>query len=553
MTNRPFLLGTLALSALLILGCSGMNKKTSHKKKSRNHADLKVMESNLPTKRTKKPNSTAQSKKHKKHEYVLKLRPGAALPKFLKGKVTSSDSSMTSTFSKLGMTDATSVHGTPPKNKALSNALGLDRTVHFRSKRPQDEVIRRLTAHPNIEWVEPVVEVNSAGITPNDPYYEYQWHMHQLQITKAWETTMGQGAVVAVIDTGVTEGDDGFYKLLPGKDFVEDDNKPDDMNGHGTHVAGTIAQQANNGIGVVGVAPKASILPIRVLDANGSGNNTWVANGIVWAVDHGANVINLSLGGPMPSEVIADACQYAYEQGVTVVAATGNDGFTDFVGFPAAYEPPIAVGSVASDKSVAFYSNQGREIDLVAPGGDVTADLDGDGLGDGVVQQTIQNGTWDYSFFQGTSMATPHAAGVAALLYANGVTHPDDIKNAMVKTSDDLGKKGWDSVYGNGLVNPVKALAFKGSPPSVASAKAGLTILDTRKRALSDGRVAIGWKTNAAASTVVRGTDGTKVSKATKIRLHKVTVSGKKGEKVTYTVGSMLDGKKATKKITVTF
>ena len=530
---------------MLILGCSGIGEKTNGTKKRGNSADLKVMESNLPTKRTKEPTSTAQSKKRKKDEYVLKLRDGATLPKFLKGKVTSSDSSMNSTFGKLSMTDATAVHSTPPKNKALSKALGLDRTVHFRSKRPQEEVIRRLTAHPDIEWVEPVVEVNSAGTTPNDPYYEYQWHMHQLQVTKAWETTMGQGAVVAVVDTGVSEGDDGFYKLLAGKDFVEDDNKADDMNGHGTHVAGTIAQQANNGVGVVGVAPKASILPVRVLDANGSGNNTWVANGIVWAVDHGANVINLSLGGPMPSEVVADACQYAYEQGVTVVAATGNDGFTDFIGYPAAYESTIAVGSVAADK--------GREIDLVAPGGDVTADLNGDGLGDGVVQQTIQNGSWDYSFFQGTSMATPHAAGVAALLYSNGVTDPDDIKNAMVKTSDDLGKKGWDSVYGNGLVNPVKALAFKGSPPSVAAAKSGLQILDTRNRTLSDGRVVIGWKTNAAASTMVRGTDGTKVSQATKISMHRVTVSGKKGEKVTYTIGSMLDGKKASKKVSVTF
>ena len=137
--------------------------------------------------------------------------------------------------------------------------------------------------------------------------------MKNLAVPDAWTVTQGEGVVVAVVDTGVSSNEDGFHRLLSGFDFVDNDNDPADLNGHGTHVAGTIAQKSNNGIGVAGVAPKATILPVRVLDANGSGSNTWVAAGIVWAVDNGANVINLSLGSPMNSEVVADACAYAYE------------------------------------------------------------------------------------------------------------------------------------------------------------------------------------------------------------------------------------------------
>jgi serine protease len=314
-------------------------------------------------------------------------------------------------------------------------------------------------------------------------------------------------------------------------------------------VAGTIAQAAGNGKGVVGVAPKATILPVRVLDANGSGSNTWVASGIIWAVDNGANIINMSLGGPVSSEVVADACQYAYEQGVTIIAATGNDGFTDFIGYPAAYPSTIAVGSVNPKKGIAFYSNQGKEIDLVAPGGDTTVDTNNDGMADGVVQETLQGGTWNLAFMQGTSMATPHVAGVAALVYANGVTDPDEIRKALNSTADDLGGKGWDTAFGNGLVNPVAALAYKGRG-KVASK---LQIVNPEVRALSSTRAVVTWETTAPGSSMLKGTDGTKEKTMHSVTHHKVTVSGKTGQKVTYTFGSKAGDKRASAKLSHTF
>ena len=411
-----------------------------------------------------------------------------------------------------------------------------------------------------MEWVEPVSEVRDTGrrkgkkrnkthsaSAPNDPYFEHQWHMKNLNVTEAWTVTKGRGVVVAVIDTGVSKNEDGFFELLPGQDFVDNDSDASDQNGHGTHVAGTIGQRSNNGIGVAGVAPEVSILPVRVLDANGSGSNTWVANGILWAVDHGANVINLSLGSPMNSEAVADACAYAYEQGVTVVAATGNDGFTDFIGFPAALDTTIAVGSVDLANKIAFYSNQGQQIDLVAPGGDTTTDSDGNGLSDGVLQETIMNGQWSYYALQGTSMATPHVAGVAALVYANGVHDPDAIRSILNSTAKDLGPSGRDNTFGHGLVDPVAALNKK------APTQSGALITRHKVKKLDGGRAVIGWMTSEPADTFVKGSNNFKRRSETPTKMHRVTVQGEPGESVSFTMRSRAGDRSDSQKITVTF
>ncbi|MBT3224278.1 MAG: S8 family serine peptidase, partial [Proteobacteria bacterium] len=284
-------------------------------------------------------------------------------------------------------------------------SLGAGRIFSFKAGADVDEVVAALEEEFDVEWVEPVTRIRPF-VTPNDPYWVYQWNMATLGAGTAWNTSRGQGVVVAIVDTGVSIGDDSPINLLPGHDFFDNDDDASDTHGHGTHVAGTVAQHTDNGVGVAGLAPEVDILPVRVLGPDGGTNET-VAQGIVWAVEQGAQVINLSLGGGGHSQLVADAVEYAYNNGVTVVAASGNDGYNNYVCYPAHYESVIAVGATDLEGTRSYYSNAGSELDIAAPGGDVTADLDGDGYGDGILQETFnENGVWGYYFFQGTSMAT---------------------------------------------------------------------------------------------------------------------------------------------------
>ena len=205
-------------------------------------------------------------------------------------------------------------------------------------------------------------------------------------------------------------------------------------------------------------------MPIKVLDSEGIGSHFAIAQGILFAIEQGATVINMSLGGPDDSQTLRTAVAEADRQGVTFVCAAGNDfGEGSPTAYPAAYnEYCIAVGAVRYDFSRAPYSNVGDYIDVVAPGGDVLLDQNRDGYVDGILQQTFV-GTPDefaYWFFQGTSMAAPHVAGVAALLASRGVTHPDDIRRAIEETTVDLGPPGWDPEYGWGLIDAAAAVAY---------------------------------------------------------------------------------------------
>ena len=215
-------------------------------------------------------------------------------------------------------------------------------------------------------------------------------------------------------------------------------------------------------------------MPIKVLGSDGAGTYADIAEGVRFAADNGAHVINLSLGGTASSQTLKDAVAYAYNKGVTIVAAAGNDG-TNTVLYPAAYdEYIIAVGATGYDKEKAPYSNYGDSIDVVAPGGDTSVDMNNDGYGDGILQQTFGNAynDWGYYFYQGTSMATPHVAGVAALLIAHGnAVAPGDVRSAIETTSEDLGSPGRDTLYGWGLVNASQALAWTPDlPPSPSPA-----------------------------------------------------------------------------------
>ncbi len=276
------------------------------------------------------------------------------------------------------------------------------------------EAIAKLAGHPLVEVVEPAIQLSALGF-PNDPLYDAQWNMRMVGAEPGWRAGGGGGVVVAVIDTGVSEVEDlPASRILEGATFVPGTSDARDDHGHGTHVAGTIAQATHNGVGVTGVAPQATILRYKALARQGFGSSDWVAAAIDDAVDRGADVINMSLGGGH-SEVVHKAATAAADAGVVVVAAVGNTG-QQGVQCPGHVEAVVGVASVGPDDDRAWYSTYGNGVDLAAPGGDLRQD------GGGVLQDTIDgSGGHAYRAFQGTSMATPHVAGAAAVLVGMGV------------------------------------------------------------------------------------------------------------------------------------
>jgi Zn-dependent metalloprotease/subtilisin family serine protease len=338
-----------------------------------------------------------------------------------------------------------------------------------------------------VEERKPLAQGQRAQSTiPDDPYLSYQWHFPPIQVSTAWERSTGSNVTVAVIDTGISKrGKDlGCHTLVNEFNAISDTSGPgvaEDDNGHGTHVAGTIAQCTNNGIGVAGIAYNADLMPIKVLDAQGSGLTSDIAQGIDWARTHGADVINLSLGtdcqgvgnGQWPDcsdAVLDDAIAAATAANIVIVAAAGNSN-QPVVGYPANHPDVIAVGAVDYNLDKAYYSNYGSAIDVVAPGGDTNADWNNDTYADGILQETFgSSGQWGYWFFQGTSMATPHVTGAVALLrsFAPGATRTQ-ILDALRSTAQDLGALGVDTTFGHGLIqvdDALTALAGNGNTPT---------------------------------------------------------------------------------------
>lgn len=309
---------------------------------------------------------------------------------------------------------------------------------------------------------------------PSDSLFDKQWHMRMIHAPEAWKLSKGKGIIVGVIDTGVAyEKKKGMLipdlaetSFVEGYDFVKDDRVAADDHGHGSHCAGTIAQSTDNKRGCAGVAPDATIMPIKVLSAGGSGTLGAVVAGIRYGADHGCKVLSLSLGGGGYAKAMANAVEYAHKKGCVVCCAAGNSG-RGKVEYPAAYPGALAVSSVGPSGQKAFYSSYGKEVWVAGPGGDKSKSFE-----DGVLQNTIdpRGKKSFYGFWQGTSMATPHVAGVAALVMARGVTNPDKVMEILAATATKNGKtgQGRDEQLGYGIVDAEGALKAAGAPDRTA-------------------------------------------------------------------------------------
>ena len=349
-----------------------------------------------------------------------------------------------------------------------------------------------LRADPDVEYAE-ADHVVSTNLIPNDPYflssgtwgqaYDDLWGIKKIGSPAAWDNSTGAGVIVAVVDTGIDfahpditaniwtntgeiadngldDDGNGYVDDVHGWDFIGftytnpvQSNNPVDHFGHGTHVAGTIAAVENNGIGVIGVAWNAQIMPVKALDDFGQGLDSTLGPAIIYAANNGADVISNSWAGPGQSQTISDAVSYAHNLGAVIVAAAGNDGRDARIYYPANLSDAITVAATDPNDVLAYFSNYGDKIDVSAPGVDILS-LRAAGTSMGTPVDAY------YTRASGTSMATPHVSGTAALILSQ---HPDysneDVRQVLRVSATDLGTAGFDFKYGYGRINATAALA----------------------------------------------------------------------------------------------
>ncbi len=296
-----------------------------------------------------------------------------------------------------------------------------------------------------------------AQLSAADPGRDEQWALDRLQAESAWASSTGEGVTVAVIDSGVAPHPDLAGLFVPGRDFVEGSDGRRDPNGHGTHVAGIIAMTANNNLGGAGLAPSVSLMPIVVADAAGAVRASDSARGIVWAVDHGADVLNMSYSGGA-SSVEQKAIQYAQSKGVVPVAAAGNS-YLDSGGavynpvqFPAGFPGVVGVGAVTRSLDRSSFSEVGKQVDVVAPGGQ------GQWNSPSGIFSTYKGS--GYVRMPGTSMAAPYASAATALIIARARFLGLQVAatDVLLGSTTDLGAPGRDDQFGYGLINPLRAM-----------------------------------------------------------------------------------------------
>ena len=340
------------------------------------------------------------------------------------------------------------------KGKLINKITDKTYTVKLNLNQPE-QYLESLKKKKSISYIEREHLVFQTSTIVNDPQYHkvQPWNLKMLKLKNVWEAgyTGSSKVKVAVIDTGIyLNHPDLKDNIIPGKDFIDNDNIPEDTSSefsHGTHVAGIIGAVANNSKGITGINWDISIMPIRVMGPQG-GTSSKLISGIRWAVNHNADIINLSLAtmnNTNPPQALMEAVRYAHKKGVLLIGASGNNG-ANTISYPARFPEVISVGAINSSKYKASYSNYGSNLNLVAPGNNI--------LSTNVSSKL-------YSFASGTSMAAPHVTGIAAILYSTGITSSDRIKQLLLSTADDLGPPGVDPKYGAGLVNINRALKLK--------------------------------------------------------------------------------------------
>lgn len=336
------------------------------------------------------------------------------------------------------------------KEAAITTVRKLGYTHVVRSsKRSTEELMSYFHNKWSVAYVEPhyfyLTNEQQTASAPNDTLYrKYQWNFPMIRAQQGWSIARGApGVIIAVLDTGVqTDHPDLRGRLVRGTNLVDPGNAVTDDVGHGTHVAGIIAAKVNNKVGVAGLSWYNRIMPVKVLDASGSGSTASVAEGIIYATDHGAKVINMSLGNYAQSKFLHDAVRYAADHDVVLIAASGNDA-TKRPGFPAAYPEVLAVASVDRDGHHSEFSNYGKYIDVAAPGASIASTFTDSG----------------YAALSGTSMASPHVAALAGLIRSvNPKLKRMQVMQLIRKSATDRGKRGKDSRYGYGIMNVAKAL-----------------------------------------------------------------------------------------------
>lgn len=338
------------------------------------------------------------------------------------------------------------------------------------------ELIKRLSDESGVENVELSQTYSVLGgadfSTPDDKYYNKQkWHFDMIGLEKAWKVSTGKKAIVAILDTGISDGEDSEHPrigdledtcILPGYNFIDDDENPYDVQSHGTHVGSSVAESTNNKIGGVGIAFDACLLPVKVLSDWGIGSTEGIAEGIYWATDNGAHIINMSLGGGGYSKILHDAIKYAVKHNVLVFCAAGNGGRPQ-IEYPAAMDGCLAISAVGQDQLLAGYSSYGdggEGVFLAAPGGN----KEKFGEAGGVWQSTVNpknHEEWGMFSYNGTSMATPIAAGsaalvVSALIERDGKYKRSDVINILKNNATD---KDDNFRYGAGIVNAGEAVS----------------------------------------------------------------------------------------------
>jgi subtilisin family serine protease len=326
--------------------------------------------------------------------------------------------------------------------------------IRLRGDADLPALVRSLAANPDVVYAEPNY-MRTLMRAPNDPMLDRQWPLRSIQAIEAWDITTGDGSTIALLDTGVSPTHpDLANKILPGHDFVNNDDDAVDDEGHGTYTAGVVAANSDNGVGVAGVCWNCKILPVKVLNQRGQGDDAAIAEGIRWSVDHGVRIISMSLGGPDDTQVIRDAVGYAHDHNTLIIAASGNgQSEGNAPNYPAAYPSVLAVAATGGSDLVTGFSTTGDYVDIAAPGVGVWSTLWNRREGD------------TYGAANGTSAACPHVAGAAALvLSVRPDLSADQLAEVLEASADDRGAPGKDPEEGYGRLNVLRAVQMASDP-----------------------------------------------------------------------------------------